>query len=328
MAVEQHAELVDAVDDVVLRQDVPGLLRLPLRARHLVQREHGVVAGVIGVVAGRPVDHLAALAHREVVGDRDRLVVGHQEAVLGLRRGRPRAHPRAGARPLEVDRGVAAEVVAGAARRQRLFMRAPAELGRLHALRDEAFDRPGVDELARRLGVARALGVALGDVDALDAGALHQARPNPRAICGSTKSSLSSPAMSTQRLLDHPGHHAGIGAAAAHGGDAAGAPPAQIEHALAQRIVRALRDRAVAVGVEARPRLDDGVDVEGVEVLARAPSGRPRRCRPTGSRHAAARPRGEQRGEHLAIILLGQRLVDELDLALVQQAAIAVVRAR
>src|SRR5262245_4113908 len=48
VAVEQDAELVDAVDDVVLGEDVPSLLRLPLRARELVEREHGVVAGVIG----------------------------------------------------------------------------------------------------------------------------------------------------------------------------------------------------------------------------------------------------------------------------------------
>ena len=89
---------------------------LPGRAGHLVQRQHGVVARVIGVVAGRPVDDLAALAQREVVGDRDRLVVGDQEAVLGLRRRRPRAHPRAGARARQVDRRVAAEVVAVAVR--------------------------------------------------------------------------------------------------------------------------------------------------------------------------------------------------------------------
>src|SRR5882757_2487842 len=56
-------------------------------------------------------------------------------------------------------------------------MRAPAELGRLQALGDEAFDGPGIDELALRLGIARPLGVALGDVDALHAGALHQATP-------------------------------------------------------------------------------------------------------------------------------------------------------
>src|SRR6202023_35783 len=71
-----------------------------------------------------------------------------------------------------------------------------------------------------------------------------------------------------QRLLHHPGDHAGIGAAAAHRGDAAGTPPAQIEHAFPQRVVRAIRYRAIAVGVEARPRLDPRVDVERIEVLA------------------------------------------------------------
>ena len=70
-----------------------------------------------------------------------------------------------------------------------------------------------------------------------------------------------------QRLLDEPRHHAGIGAAAAHGGDAARPPAAQIEQAFAQRIVRALRDRPVAVGIEAGPRLDHGIDVEGVDIL-------------------------------------------------------------
>ena len=146
------------------------------RAGHLVQRQHRVVAGVVGVVAGRPVDDLAALAQREVVGDRDRLVVGDQEAVLGLRGRGPGAHARAGARALEVDRGVAAEVVPVAAGRHGLLVRAPAELGGLQALGDEALDRPGVDEDAARLGLAGALGVALGDVDALDADALRISR--------------------------------------------------------------------------------------------------------------------------------------------------------
>ena len=83
MAVEQHAELVDAVDDLVLVEDVPVGLALAGLAEHLVQRQHGVVAGVVGVVAGRPVDGLAGgVAHGEVVGDRDRLVVGDEEAVL------------------------------------------------------------------------------------------------------------------------------------------------------------------------------------------------------------------------------------------------------
>ena len=73
VAVDQHAELVDAVDDLVLIQDVPLRLHLALRAEHLVQRQHRVVGGMIGVVAGRPIDHLLAVAHREIVGDRDRL---------------------------------------------------------------------------------------------------------------------------------------------------------------------------------------------------------------------------------------------------------------
>ena len=236
--------------------------------------------------------------------------------MLRLRRGRPRAHPRAGARALEIDRRVAAEVVPGRAGRHRLLVRAPAELGGLHAFREEALDRPGVDELAPRLGVAGALGVALGDVDALDADALHQPRPVlARLRLDDVELELAGDV--EQRLLHHPGHHAGVGAAAAHRGDAAGAAAAQVEHPLAQRVVRALRDRAIAVGVEARPRLHHGVDVEGVDVLGELHQLDRRGVDRQVHDHAAARPRGEQRGEQLAIVLLGHRLVEEADLALV-----------
>ena len=187
--------------------------------------------------------------------------------MLRLRGRRPGAHARAGARALQVDRGVAAEVVACAVRRQRLLVRAPAELGRLQAFGDEALDRPGVDELAARLRVAGALGVALGDVDALDAEALHQPRPVlARLRLGDVELEVGREV--EQRLLDHPRHHAGIGAAAADRGDAARTAAAHVEHALAQRIVRALRDRSVRVGIEAGPRLAHRVDVEGVDVLA------------------------------------------------------------
>ena len=48
-------------------------------------------------------------------------------------------------------------------------MGAPAELRGLHALGQEALDRPGVDEHVHPLRRPRALGVALGDMDALDA---------------------------------------------------------------------------------------------------------------------------------------------------------------
>ena len=50
-------------------------------AGQLVHRHHRGVAGVVGVVHGRPVDHGIAVAQRQIVRDRDRLVVGDQEAV-------------------------------------------------------------------------------------------------------------------------------------------------------------------------------------------------------------------------------------------------------
>ncbi len=245
--------------------------------------------------------------------------------MLGLRGRRPRSHPRAGTGPLEVDRCVAAEIVPGRAGRQRLLVRAPAQLGRLHALRQEAFHRPGVDELAARLGIARALGVALGNVDALDPDAVHQAAPLlARLRLDEVELELAGDV--DQRLLHHPRDHAGIGAAAAHGGGAAGAAPAQVEQALTQGVVRALRDRAVAVGIEAGPGLDHGVDVEGVEVLGELHHVDRRGVDRQVHDHAAPRPHGEQRGEDLAIVLLRQRLVNEAELALVEQPAVAVVR--
>ena len=126
MAVEQDAELVDAVDNVVLAQDVPGLLRHPAATRHLMQREDGVVARMIGVVAGRPIDHPAVIVQREVVGDRDRLVVRHQKPVLGLRGRRPGSNPGAGARARQIDRGITAELMMMRPGRHGLFVGPPA----------------------------------------------------------------------------------------------------------------------------------------------------------------------------------------------------------
>jgi len=76
VAVEEYAQFVDAVGDLVLVENVEFFLLLAGSPEHLVQRQHGVIAGVIGIVAGRPVDHLAAPPQREIIGDRNRLVVG------------------------------------------------------------------------------------------------------------------------------------------------------------------------------------------------------------------------------------------------------------
>ncbi len=66
--------------------------------------KHRVVARVVGVVAGRAVARRAVRVPGQIVGDRDRLAVGDQEAVIGAFERRPAAHPRAGAGPQQVDR--------------------------------------------------------------------------------------------------------------------------------------------------------------------------------------------------------------------------------
>ena len=261
---------------------------------------------MIGVVAGRPVHRLAALAHREVVGDRDRLVVGDQKAVLGLRGRRPGAHPGAGAGLRQIDRGAAAEVVAVAVRRQPLLVGAPAELGRLQALRDEALDRPGVDELAARLRRLGALGVALGDVDALDADALHQRAPSPRGSSARRAETPVSRATSSSACLTNQDTMPGLAPQQFTAVTPPGRRRRRSSTRLAQRIVRALRQRELRVVVEARPRLGDGVDVVGVEVLAELHQVDRGGVDRQVDDHAAARPAGEQRGQHLAIVRLGQ----------------------
>ena len=248
----------------------------------------------------------------------------HQKAVLRPRGRRPRAHARAGPRLQQIDRCAAAEVVLAAVRRQRFLVRAPAELGGLHALGDEALDRPGIDELPGRLGIAGALGVALGDVDTLDPGALREPRPVlARLRLVELEAGIARDV--EHCLLDHPGHHARVGPAAAHRGDAAAAPAAQIEQSFAQRVVRALRDRALGVGIEARPRLDDGVDVERVEILGeldqRDRGGVDRQI----DHHAAARPRLEQRGQDLTVVVLRDAEVHEPQLPLVEQVVVGII---
>src|SRR3979411_56992 len=52
VAIEQHAELVDAVGDLVLVENDMLVLHHAGAAEQLMQRQHRVVAGVIGVGAG------------------------------------------------------------------------------------------------------------------------------------------------------------------------------------------------------------------------------------------------------------------------------------
>ena len=217
-------------------------LRLSGAAEQFVQRQHRVVAGVVGVMAGRAVDCRAlVVAHGVIVGDRDRLVMGDEEAELPLRGWRPRAHAGVGAGLVEIDRRAAAALVEAGVGGRPFLVHAPAEFGRLHALGEKAFDRPGVDEDVARLRALGALRIALGDMHALDAQTLGEAAP-VLARFGLVRlfaEVANEIALEIdQRLLDEPGHHAGIGAATGDRGRSAGVGASLREHRLAQRVVR------------------------------------------------------------------------------------------
>src|ERR1700754_3780980 len=102
---------------------------------------------MIGVMTCRAVYNLVvAIAHGEVVRDRDGLVVGDEEAVLRPWRRAPGAYPRIGACLQQIDGRLTTMFVLAAMVRHPFFMSAPAEFGGLHTLGYEAFHRPGVDE--------------------------------------------------------------------------------------------------------------------------------------------------------------------------------------
>ena len=326
MAVEQHAELVGAVDQLVLVEDVLLGLRLSAGPEHLVQRQHRIVAGVVGVVAGRAVRHLALLvAHGEEVGDRDRLVVGDEEAVLRARRRAPGADAGVGARLFEIDRGLRALLVLAGVLRGPFLVRAPAEFGRLQAFRDEALDGPGVPEDVHRLRVPGALGIALGDMDALDAGLLHKRRP-ARSVVLRRLLVFQAEVVGEvdERLLDEPRHHSRIGAAAGDGGRAAGILADLLANGLAQRVVGARVVAGLGVEIEAEPGFDDGVDVKDAELAAQLHQFQRRGVDRQVDAEALATALGQKRREQLLVVGLCHRVLDKADAAFVEQLAVGV----
>src|SRR3712207_1403462 len=76
-----------------------------------------------------------------------------------------------------------------------------------------------------------------------------------------------------RRLLGELGDQAGVGALRAHGGRAATELAAQLDHALAQRVVRAFGRREGGVEVDAAPRLHHRVEVERAPLVAEARDG-------------------------------------------------------
>ena len=234
---------------------------MPVAAREFVHRQHRVVARVIGVVAGRPVHRPLAVHDGVVVRQRNRFGMRDQKSVemAGLRR--PGAHPRARARAIQIDRAARAPGVAAAIRGKMLLVRTPAEFRGLRAFADETVHRPGIDELVQPLGHVADLGVALGDVDDLDAERLRELRPLLAArrgldlqpqILGNVE----------QRLLDQVRHQTGIRAMREHGGRRVFRSFAQRERLEAHGVVAARVDGQLRVGVAPRPGLYAGIEIQ------------------------------------------------------------------
>ena len=212
-------------------------------------------------------------------------------------------------------------MVGAAVVRHPLLVGAPAELGRLHAFGHEAFHRPGVDEHVHRLRLFGALGVAFGDVDALDAELVGELAPALAAL-RLVERRVGVAGDVEQRLLDEPRHHAGIGAAGGDRGGAARAVALGRQQGLAQRVIGALFGADILVEIEAEPRLHDGVDIERADLAAHGHDidrgGVDRQV----DAKALAAAGGEQRHQHFAVIVPGDRLLDEAYAVLLCQLAV------
>ena len=128
-----------------------------------------------------------------------------------------------------------------------------------------------------------------------------------------------------QRLLDEPGHHAGIGAAAGNGGCSAGIGAPLGEHRLAQRVVGARLRPERLVEIEAGPGLDDGVDVERADLAAEAHDVERGGVDREIDAEALAASARQAFAQHVAIVVAGDRQMQELDAALVEQHAVRIV---
>ena len=195
-------------------------------------------------------------------------------------------------------------------------MCAPAEFGRLEALRHEPLDGPGVDEGVERLALPSRLRIALRDVHPFHPEVPHQPCPagtvlRRRCVAAGVAGEPE------QGLLQQPGHHAGVGAAARHRGRPAWIGPLFRQHRLAQGIVRPLRRRSAEIEVVAGPGLDHGIDVGDTELPAEPHDLERTRV----DREVDAKPLsiGEKLPEERAIVLAREGMVNEMHPSLLQE---------
>ncbi|KAF1853680.1 hypothetical protein Lal_00031196 [Lupinus albus] len=290
-------------------------------AEKFMQRKNGVVAGVIGIMTGRPISHVAIIiADREIVGNRDRFIVGDQKAILRPLSRTPCPHSCIGAGLVEIDRRLAALLLFFCVFRHPVFMGAPAEFGGLKTLGDKTFHRPGVPESAKGLGVFCPLRVAFSHMHALDAELLHELCPGfavMRLRLFDIKAGIFGEI--DQRLLHEPRHHAGVRPAGGNGRRAAGLACLFLQHGLAKRIIGSGCIVGIGVEIKARPWLNHRVDIEHA-VFAAEPhqidgSGIDRKI----DAEALALNALEQRLQNFLVILLGQMCADVVNIPLGQK---------
>jgi hypothetical protein len=173
--------------------------------------------------------------------------------------------------------------------------------------------------------LTKTLRIALGDMHALDAEAPRKPAPVlARLRLGALVAEVGGEI--EQRLLDEPGDHARIGAAAGDRGRSARIPAPLLHHRLAQRVVGARLVAEALVVIEPRPRLDDGVDVERADLAAKAHDVERGGVDREVDAEALALARLQIFAEGVAIVVAGEAQMDEFDAALVEQAAVRVVR--
>jgi hypothetical protein len=170
-------------------------------------------------------------------------------------------------------------------------------------------------------GTGRDLGVALGDVDHLDTQPPRE--PAPALAVGrhlDAKAAILGDVH--QRLLHEVRDQPGIGAMGDHRRRAPAVAGRELQHGFAQRVVGAQRHRQVGIGVAARPGFYAGVDVERTLLLAELDQRRRGDLDREIDQEVAL---GKPIRQHIAIVSLGQTLLDELDavaLGLGQAAAV------
>ena len=251
--------------------------------------------------------------------------MGDEEAELSPRGRGPGADARIGSGLVEVDRRAASALMEARVGRRPFLMRAPAEFRRLHALRQKAFDRPGVDEHVARLRRLRALRVAFGDMHALDAEAMGEAAPfvfrlRRRGFVAKIGGEID------ERLLDEPGDHAGIGPATGDGGRSAWVPAAFTHHGLAQCVIGARFVAKRLVVIESRPGLDNRVDVERADLAAIAHDVERGGVDREVDAEALAFAGGQVFAQHVAIIIAREPQLHEADATLIEEPPICIVR--